>query len=202
MDEKTEELRDIFIDVAGEETVTEAQAESRGSLTDVDEDTIDERLAAIVADMRERYDFESDLESERYVTIVRGFYDGEDDATIADAVDAEADTVFTARMDLHLVSDEDADAPFEMGRLRDALNREEPPTTADLAAELDADTDTVAHFRTVAAAQNAARRVSHRFQSSFEDALTEANLAVRLTADVQEDGLDDATEDMESNVSF
>lgn len=32
MDEKTEELRDIFVDVAGEDTVTERQEDGHGSL--------------------------------------------------------------------------------------------------------------------------------------------------------------------------
>ena len=47
MDEKTAELRDIFIEATGSDTVTEQQSESRGSLADVDdpEATVD-RLAS------------------------------------------------------------------------------------------------------------------------------------------------------------
>lgn len=202
MDEKTEELRDIFMDVTGDGTVTEQQAEGRGSLADVDEEAIDERLASIVADMRERYDFDTGLAREEYVTIIRRFYDGADDESIAADLGLDAETVFDARMDLQLVSEDDADAPFDMAVLRDALAAEETPSTAALAGELDTDEETVGHFRHVAAAQNAARRTSHRFPSAFEDALTETNLSVQLTADVQDDGLSDATDDMESNVSF
>lgn len=202
MDEKTEELRDIFMDVAEEGTVTERQAEGRGSLTDVDETAIDDRLADVIAEMRERYAFETDLDSDTYCAIVRGFYEGRDDERLASALDLDAETVFEARMDLHLIGEADADAPFEMATLRGLLRREEDLDTEALAARLDADPATVARFRRVAVAQNAARRTSQRFQTAFEDVLTDADLTVRLTADVQDDGLDEATEDIETNLSF
>ena len=200
MDEKTEELRDIFMDVAEKGTVTERQQEGHGSLSEVDEAEIAERLRAVVADMRERYDFETGLDDETLAEIVRGFYAGEDDETLARDLDLDAETVFTARMDLHLIGEDDADAPLSMSTLRDLLAEDADDDT--IAAELDADDDTIAHFRHVAAAQNRARRASHRFQTAFEDALTDADLSIRLTASVQEDGLEDATDDMETNVSF
>ncbi|QCC52901.1 hypothetical protein [Halapricum salinum] len=220
MDEKTEELRDIFMDVAEKGTVTERQQEGHGSLSEVDEAEIAERLRAVVADMRERYDFETGLDDETLAEIVRGFYAGEDDETLARDLDLDAETVFTARMDLHLISEDDrresskangeerpvssgeddADAPLSMSTLRDLLAEDADDDT--IAAELDADDDTITHFRHVAAAQNRARRASHRFQTAFEDALTDADLSIRLTASVQEDGLEDATDDMETNVSF
>jgi len=46
MDEKTEELRDIFIDVTDEDTVTESQEETRGSL--IDREGIRDRLEGVV----------------------------------------------------------------------------------------------------------------------------------------------------------
>jgi len=217
MDEKTEELRDIFMDVAGEETVTERQQEGHGSLGDIDEAEIAERLQEVVADMRERYDFETDLDDETLATIVRGFYEGEDDKTLASDLELDPEEVFTARMDLHLISEDDrrefskeerpasnseadTDAPLSMSTLRDLLAEDADENT--IAAELDADAETITHYRRVAAAQNRARRASHRFQTAFEDVLTDADLSIRLTGSVQEDGLEDATEDMETNVSF
>jgi hypothetical protein len=201
MDEKTEELRDIFMDVSEEGTVTEEQAEGHGSLTDIDEDTVDDRLVDVIEDMRERYDFETDLGDETYCAIVRGFYEGRDDELLASQLDLDPETVFIARMDLHLVSEEDADAPLSMASLRDALSGDDPETD-DLVAELDADDGVIARYRRIAAAQNAARRASHRYQSAFEDALADTNLSVQLTADVQGYGLGNATEDIESKISF
>jgi hypothetical protein len=200
MDEKTEELRDIFMDVAEEGTVTERQQEGHGSLADVDEREITERLQAVIADMRERYDFETDLDDETLARVVRGFYEGDDDETLADTLDCDPEAVFTARMDLHLIGEDDTDAPFSMATLRDLLA--EDTEDATIATELDADSEMVARYRRVAAAQNRSRRASHRFRTAFEDVLTDADLSIRLTASVQEDGLDDATDDMETNVSF
>lgn len=198
MDEKTEQLRDIFIDVAGEGTVTEQQEEGHGSLSDVDQETIAARLQSVIADMRERYDFETDVDDETLVRVVRGFYEGQSDEELAGELDCEPETVFTARMDLHLISESDTDAPLDMAALRDRL----ATGTDALVAEFDADEDTISHYRRVATAQNRARRTSHRFQTAFEDVLTDADLSIRLTASVHEDGLDDATDDMETNVSF
>ncbi|MCU4717522.1 conditioned medium-induced protein 4 [Halapricum hydrolyticum] len=200
MDEKTEQLRDIFVDVAGEETVTERQQEGRGSLADSDDERIVERLIDVIEDMRERYDFETDCDDRTLAAIVRGFYEGDDDGTLADELDLDVETVFRARMDLHLVEDSDADAPFSMASLRDLLAEDADSET--IAAELDADRDAIEHFGRVATAQNRARRTSHRYRTAFEEILTDADLSIQLTESVKEDGLDDATEDIETDLSF
>jgi len=200
MDEKTEQLRDIFVDVADEETVTEQQKEERGSLADTDSGAVDDRLAEVIGEMRQRYGFETDCETTTLVQIVRGFYEGADDETVASELDLDPETVWIARMDLHLVGESDTDAPFELARLRDLLV--EDADEESIAAELDADEETIDHYRRVAATQNRARRASQRYRTAFEEILTDADLSVRHTASVQEDGLEEATEDMEVDVSF
>ncbi|MFC6726545.1 conditioned medium-induced protein 4, partial [Halobium palmae] len=107
MDEKTEELRDIFVETTGSDTVTEGQEEARGSLTD--ERSADERVAELVETMREEYAFVSGLDDDGYEAVVRRYHDGEDDAAIADALGVDPKTVFEARTDLHLVDDGDRD---------------------------------------------------------------------------------------------
>lgn len=200
MDEKTEQLRDIFVDVAGEETVTERQQEGRGSLTDADDERIARRLIDVIEDMRERYDFETDCDDRTLAAIVRGFYEGEDEETLAGELDLDPETVFRARMDLHLVDDADTDAPFSMVTLRDRLAAGADIET--IAAELDTDRETVERFSRVATAQNRARRASHRFRTAFEEVLTDADLSIRLTESVTDDGLEEATEDIETDLSF
>jgi len=201
MDEKTEELRDIFVDVAGEDTVTESQEESPGSLT-TDEDGVDDRIAAVVERMRDRYDFDSGLDDERLAAVVRGFYDGDDDATIADELGVAAEDVFDARLDLHLFRDADTDAPFDLAPLRKRAGDD----VATLAADLDAAPEAVRHYCRVVTAQNEARQVSQRFQAEFEEALADAGLTA-MTDAMPENGLDDTTEDIgsleeDADVSF
>lgn len=201
MDEKTEELRDIFMDVAEDGTVTESQAAGRGSLADADEDDVTDRVAAVVERMRDRYDFATDLPTADLVTVVRGFYDGDDDAVIADAIDADPGTVFAARMDLHLLADADTEFDFDLDAFRDRLDAEgtDPET---LATAFDTDPETVARARRVLATTVAVRRVSHRFQSEFENAIPDAALALQLTAAAREDGLEEATEDIETDTKL
>ena len=88
MDEKTSALRDIFVETTGSDTVTERQAESRGTLTGRDEAATEERVRELVATMRERYAFSTDLDDATYVRIARGRFEEADDAAIAEAVAA------------------------------------------------------------------------------------------------------------------
>jgi hypothetical protein len=201
MDEKTEELRDIFMDVAEDGTVTESQAAERGSLADTDEADVADRVAAVVERMRDRYDFATDLPTADLVTVVRGFYDGDDDAAIADAIDGDPATVFAARMDLHLLADADTEFGFDLDAFRDRLDAEGPDSET-LATEFDTDPETAARARRVLATKVAVRRVSHRFQSEFEDAIPDAALAVHLTAAAREDGLEEAAEDIETDTKL
>jgi len=196
MDEKTESLRDIFIDVSGEERVTESQEGGHGSLTDVDETTVMERLRAVVGTMRDRYAFRTALDDETLAEIVRAFYGGKSDEEIAAAVDGETEQVAEARFDLHLLRESDTDAPVDLSAFRKAVGDDAETTV--LADRFDIDEESAAHYRRVVEAQTAATAVSQRFQSAFEDALGDAGLSTRLTASLQEDGLDEATEDIDS----
>ena len=198
MNKKTEELRDLFVSVTDEETVTERQQESRGSLAE--ERDSSERLGEIIARMREEYEFATELADSELATVVEGFYDGRADSALAEELGISRRTVFQARLDLHLIRDRDTDAPFDIADLRNLLV--EGATTGEIAEELDVSESTVRRYRRLVTAQNEARQVSDRFRSEFEDVLVDAELGEHLTMDMKDDGLEDATEGMESNVSF
>ena len=200
MDEKTEELRDIFMDVTDESTVTEQQEETHGSLHS--ETEVDERLEAVIARMRDRYDFGTTLSDEELVTVVRGYYDGDSDAEIARELgDASlGKTVSRARIDLHLIRDSDTDAPFDLDELREQFDA--GASTAECADELDVSESTVRRYRRIIETQQEKRTVNDRFTDEFENVLRDRELSDRMTEVVQKDGLDDATEGMETNVSF
>ncbi len=200
MDEKTEELRDIFIEVTDEDTVTETQEETPGSLTSDEE--VDARLEATIADMREQLDFSTTLSDADLVSVVRGFYAGDSDAEIARALgDASlSKTVNRARIDLHLLTDADRDAPFALETLREELDRGR--TVEEIADRLDVSESTVRRYRRIVDAEAERRRVNDRYRGEFENVLQDREIAERLTANVQEDGLEDATEGMETDVSF
>jgi len=199
MDEKTEELRDIFIDTTGSDTVTERQEESRGSLTR-DGDDVEGRLRELIDAMTDRYAFDSNLDEEGLLTVVRAFYDGADDETIADELGVDEGEVATARLDLHLVRESDCDAPFDF----DALQRlvADGADVEAMVAELDADRETVDRYRRVAETEAEATRANDRFRDEFAELLTDSDLSGRLARDAREDGLEEATEDIETDVSF
>lgn len=198
MDEKTEELRDLFLEVTDEDTVTERQEETPGSLAD--ETEVRERVAGVVAGMVNRYDFETDLEEDDLCRVVTGFYGGDEDAEVAEELGVDEETVFRARMDLHLVADGDTDAPFDLDDLADLVA--EGADDAAAAERLDAAPETVGRYRRVLAAREEARRANERYRDEFESVLADRDLAERMTAEVHEDGLEEATEGMETDVSF
>ncbi|MWG34454.1 hypothetical protein [Halomarina oriensis] len=200
MDEKTAELRDIFIDVTDGETVTERQEDARGSLTE-DDERIDERIDDVVARMREQFDFDTDLSTGTLREVARGYHDDEDDGTIAERIDVDEETVVTARHDLHLLREEETEGPFELSRLRELRNDEHDRTDEDLAAELDTDVGTLHTYNAVVDTQNEKRSVNDRFADEFAELLTDADLQDH-TETVNDDGLEEATEGMETDVSF
>jgi predicted transcriptional regulator len=199
MDEKTEQLRDIFMNVTDDDTVTETQEEARGSLT-ADEGAVEEKLADAIERMRERFEFETELDDEALRTVVRGFYEGHDDTAIADRLGVDRAAVVDARHDLHLLRDRELEPPFELSALRELLDGEH--TVAAVAEQLGVSPSTVRKYRTVVAVRDEIRRVNGRFTDEFAELLTDADLEEGLTDDVKEDGLNEATEGMETNVSF
>lgn len=200
MDDKTAELRDIFMDVTDDETVTEKQEVPRGSLTESEEE-IDQRVREVIARMREQFAFDSEFDDDRLVTVVEAYYDGASDAEIADRLDADTDAVVRARHDLHLLHDRETDAPFDLAELRDLL-ADEDRTVAGIADRLDVAASTVRKYRDVVETRTEIRRVNGRFTDEFEELLTDADLQEHHTGEVKDDGLDEATDGMETDVSF
>jgi len=195
MDEKTEELRDIFMSVADEETVTDEQAETPGSLTP-DGDTED-RLEEVIESMRVDRDLSTTLSVEKLATVVREFYAGRSDTGIADAIDASRGTVFRARMDLHLLRDADLDAPFELAAFREAMADAD---TATLAERFEVSESAAQRYRRALDTREEILRVNDRYRDEFETVLQDPELAGRFTA--HESGLEEATADQEVDVSF
>jgi hypothetical protein len=197
MDEKTAELRDIFVDTTGADTVTERQESGRGSLADR-ADVSDETLVDRVEAMRDRFDFRSSLSTDALVTVLRGFFAGRTDEALAAALDVDAADVFAARMDLHLVTDDDH-TPVD-DAVRPLVRSGAGVETAVEA--VDADPDVVRRAYRVVEADRAATRVNDRFRDEFADLLSDEDLSRRLASDARRDGLRDATEDLETDVSL
>lgn len=201
MDEQTAELRDLFVETTGEEEVTEAQTAERGDLTDdVAAEDADERIRELLGRMRERYAFESGLDDDALLQIVRGFYADESDAELAATIDADEETVFSARMDTHLVRDADYEAPLPIEDLRELIIEDVPRD--ERAERLDADIETVEHYSRVIETDLRSTRANDRFTDEFADLLTDADLRDSHTGDAHETGLEEAAEDIETNTKM
>ncbi len=202
--EKAEELREVFIDTTGTEEVTEQQEESPGSLADEAGDG--ERVRELIREMRDRYDFRTDLADDELATLAELFHDGVTDDEIAAELDVDTSTVFRARLDLQLVREEDRDAPFDLSELRSMIVDDVPPESRverlAKGSEMALDRDTVDHYTSVIEADLDSTRANDRFRDEFAELLSDADLEQRLASDAREDGLAEATEDMETDVDL
>lgn len=198
MDQKTEELRDIFMTVADDETVTERQEESPGTLTG--EAPVDDRLDALISRMRERYRFQTDLDTVTLRSIARAFYDDRSDEEIAAEIDVEPPRIFGARVDLHLVGENDRPegVPFEEIRRLVA----DGASIDDLKHRFDADEERLRRALDVVKAESEMRRASYRFRDEFDTLLGDGDVTEQLGEEVTESGLEDATEGLEVKTSF
>lgn len=197
MDEKTAELRDIFVETTGEESVTEDQSVDRGSLLD---DPDDDRVRATLATLREETAVETDLSLDAHERVVRLFFEGLSDAEIAAELDCSAETVFRARLDAHLVAPSDREVQFDRDRLRRLVR--EGASLAERATAVDADEATVARQSAVIDAEVASTRHNHRFRDELATLLSDAPLADKLASGARQDGLREATEDIETDVQL
>lgn len=198
MDEKTEELRDIFLQVADEEAVTEHQRDDRGSL-DTDRDT-DAELREVIGEMREFYEFDTALDDDQLVALVSAFYDGVSDEELAETLDTDERSVRRARFDLHLVRDQEREASFDLSA---AVKAAASGTTIDeLSERFGVDEATLRRHLRIHDVDKRSRQANQRFRDAFDSILADAELASRMVQETHRDGLDDATEGLETNVSF
>lgn len=223
MDEKTAELRDLFVDVTDEETVTESQQAGRGSVA-TDEADVDARLRAVIEQLHDTFGTDSSLPRAAQCSIVRGFYAGKDDEAIAADLDCDTETVRWTRLSLHLLQESERSDPDRRATVRQQVSAHPDVSVDDrplsvVAEELvsesgdwhdhsgeptagDGDRQTREHEVGVALAALRSRRVSHRYRTAFEEILTDADLTVQFTADAHEDGLEGATDGAEVDVDF
>ena len=230
MDDKTAELRDLFVAATGEESVTESQSTPRGSLADdLDADTVDERLADLIATMRDRYAFASSLPTDDLRRIVRAFFDPEADGADegawseeADAAlaaslssDVDAGAVFRARMDLHLVADADREGPLPFDRLRrrvlesvgdpsdpDGPGFDDEAAAAELAAEVDEETAAAVDAETVRRSRRVveADLASRQANHRFRDAFSELLTDADLSTRLAEDARRDGLKEATEDI--
>lgn len=198
MDEKTEQLRDLFLETTEETTITDHQTDTRGSLTDSRD--VDQRVAELLTEMRDRYTFQTDLSDEQLQTIVAGYYDDSSDDDLADALSISVDTVRSARHDLHLVRATDFVDAIDRTQLHELyVDNDGVETIADVFG-VSVAAARQAHAAIVADDQS--RRANHRYRDAFAELFADADLAGSHTDDALEDGLEDATDGLETNVSF
>ncbi len=198
MDEKTQELRDIFLEMSGEGSVTESQEQTRGSLAEERSD--EERVGPVIETMRERLEFETDEETETYARVVRGFFGDETDAEVAAEIDTDTEHVLAMRMDLHLIRDEETEIAAETREIR--RRRADDESVAEIAEALDLDAEELEGVVRALDADAASRRVNDRYRDEFETIVADGDLSTRLARDAREDGLREATEGMENELSM
>jgi DNA-directed RNA polymerase specialized sigma24 family protein len=165
--ERIQRLREVFTSLGGESTFTEHQEASRGDVPDDAE--VDARLERLVRELREESGFRTRLDDAALVAIVRGYYDGEADAEMADRLGVSTEQVARARVNLRLFRPADRAGPFDGAALRELLD--DGATAAEAAAALDVSESAVRRYAHVLRVQRDARRSGYRYAEEFEEHL-------------------------------
>jgi hypothetical protein len=196
MDDDTAALRDLFLDVADEETVTEPGTPERGSLLDLP--TVRDRLADIVAELADAGDLTTALDPDHLPDLVIAVYDGASDDAIARELDADPVEVARARLDCGLVRDADLDIP-DREALDGCLQRADPADCADQLELESVDVERYVRAREIVAQRgDGPTSVAERIERAFAD----TDLSAHRTAGVRDDGLREAAADIETDVEF
>lgn len=200
MDEKTKQLRDLFMEVADDATITESQAAGRGTLNPSTD--VDERLSAVIALMLDSYDIRTSIPLDDLVVVVKQFYAGASDADIVNELETSVSpqTVSRARINLHLITDDDKQPSFDYDAFREAVLSES--SVAELAEEFGVSESTVQWYKMIVETEQERRLVGDRYRDEFARLLDDRDLSDQLTKEIRDSGLRDATEDIETNVSF
>ncbi|MFB6086368.1 MAG: hypothetical protein ABEJ84_06130 [Halodesulfurarchaeum sp.] len=212
MPDRTEKLRDLFESVTGTETVTERQRQAHGSLGSETEPVA--AIADTIEEMATALSFETALPRSALLRVVQGYYRGQTDGELAEAIRRELDpvepgpdpdaidekTIARARLDLHLVREDERPGEAAVPHLRDV--EEGTETVSTVAERLDRTESTVRHWLAVRETQAERRRVADRYRQAFESALGDRDIADRLTASLEETGLEESLEDQEVDVDL
>ncbi len=200
MDEKTKQLRELFMDVAGDTTITESQAAGRGTLQTATD--VDSKLRAVIALLLDSYDVRTSIPIDDLVVVVKRFYEGATDAEIATELEVSVSpkTVSRARINLHLITDDDKHPSFDYAAFREDVLSGMPVDA--LAEAYDVSATTVSWYKLIVETEQERRLVGDRYRDEFARLLDDRDLSAQLTKEIRESGLRDATEDIETNVSF
>lgn len=203
MTDRREELQELFESVTGTDAVTERQRGTRGTLSGGGDGR--SGLLETIEDLRSTLEVGTDLSTAALATVVEGFYDGDADREIAQTVSEAHETVTArdvaeARLDLHL--DRDEERPPEAATETLAAVEAGEATVDAAATALDRPPATIRRWLKVRRCLTERRRMADRYRQAFEDHLADREIADRLTASLEDTGLEGAVADQEVDVDL
>lgn len=192
-EDRTERLRELFVDVTGDTTVTEQQEPSPTVLgTQHDSDAT---LRETIQEMCEEYGIQTSLTVDELATVVRLFYDERSDTAIARELgDSSRDrTIARARINLQLFRETDFEAPFDLTHLREMMTNDLPTTS--IAEQFNVSETTVRSYRRLLEQEREAIATDYAYPTRFQEILADDEFDDREPdPTLRYDGLSDAIE--------
>ncbi len=167
-------------------TVKEEKEEEIGSLS------INEKLSRIIEEIKKQDGAEIDVAEEKAIEIVRLFFEGESDKEISETIDTDESEVRDIRGELYLQRSSDLDeAPFDLDEIKTS-----ELSISEKSEKIDIEENIVRFYSRIMNAEN------KPYRERFEEVLSDEGIAERMTSEVKEKGLKEATEDMEVGVDI
>jgi DNA-binding CsgD family transcriptional regulator len=187
MSGRTDQLRDLVLQMGTSTKVVEKQATQHGALRGSSD--IERALLGIVKEMIKHYNIQTKLTSEQLATVVRLFYKGLSDTEIAEQLGDRAlnKTVSRARIKLHLFRESDLKPPFDKNefiRLSEAGK-----SVKEMAEALGVAPSTISEYRNIFESQKAAEKDG--YTKRFLEILSDQDVSERMVTSHIKDGLQD-----------
>jgi DNA-binding NarL/FixJ family response regulator len=187
MSGRTDQLRDLVLQMGTSTKVVEKQATQHGALRGSSD--IERALLGIVKEMIKHYNIQTKLTSEQLATVVRLFYKGLSDTEIAEQLGDRAlnKTVSRARIKLHLFRESDLKPPFDKNEF--ILLSEAGKSVKEMAEALGVAPSTISEYRNIFESQKAAEKDG--YTKRFLEILSDQDVSERMVTSHIKDGLQD-----------
>ena len=188
MSDKTDQLRDLFLQISTNTTVVEKQATQHGTLKGSVE--IERVLREVVSEMVGRYNVQTKLTLDQLAATVRLFYNGLSDTEIAEQLGDRAlnKTVSRARIKLQLFRESDLALPFDKDEFMQLVAA--GCSVKETSEKLDVAPSTVSEYKSIFDCLKA--KEQDGYTKIFEEILSDQEVSETMVAHISKDGLQDA----------
>ncbi|MBT8507445.1 response regulator receiver protein [Methanomicrobiaceae archaeon CYW5] len=197
MNQRKQELLDLFTNITSKTTIVEPMRKIHGTLRD--KEAIEREVALIMREVLDQGHFKTKLAPRQLAQLVCAYYDNKNDTEIARTLGDEklSKTVARARVRLKLFRELDFKMPFDPAQMEALLDSGK--TMKEISEELGISPSTLREYRHVIESQR--DPTLDPFLERIRDVMEDRDLTESMTGGVVNDGLSEAIDITEAELA-